>query len=214
MNVHELARQVVDYKARCILTDYDVLGGLVQDADRGCDWVAGANNYTWWYAIGAVKHPRKIVEIGSRFGYSLKAIMMGAGRNQTVLYVIDDERDADREPLKILERHFKTWDAEYERVADLAIRREDSQKLVTLMPANCQMGVGFDLGSVDADHSMYGCYHDCGLVWEILRPGGLMVVDDCQPGCVRDGCERFCRDMGVEWAYLPSLRGIHLVLKP
>lgn len=36
-----------------------------------------------------------------------------------------------------------------------------------------------------------------------------------QPGGeVREGCERFCRERGLEWAYLPTLRGVHLVLKP
>lgn len=201
MNAPALAAKIVEWRhgPGAPLTDRAVLGALVQEVDRGCEWVEGSNNYVWWYGIGLHWRPASVVEIGSRFGYSLAAIAMPSAVLR--LCVVDDERDADKEPLRVLERHFLGY--------DLTIRREDSQKIATLAP-----WAGFDLGSVDADHTAAGCYHDCGLVWDALRPGGLLVVDDTQPGGVRDGAEQFCRDRGVEWGHLPTLRGVHLVIKP
>ena len=36
----------------------------------------------------------------------------------------------------------------------------------------------FDLITVDGDHSLMGCLKDLQNCWEILRPGGFLVIDD------------------------------------
>lgn len=205
MTVQTLYDRVLYLRDHCALTDRQILGSLVQPKDAGEEWVEGANNYVWWRAVGETFKPKSVVEIGTRFGYSLTSLLSTCVTMRTRIAVVDDERDADVEPLRVFEHHFRV----NMLVSDVTILRADSQKLSELPFTG-----SFDLGSVDADHTADGCHHDCGLVWDVLRPGGLMVVDDCQPGGVRDGCERFCRERGVDFAYLPSLRGVHLVLKP
>jgi len=186
--------------------DRDVLSHLVQPCDRGMEWVEGDNNYVWYYFIGQVFRPRKILEIGTRYGYSLKSLLLGSGGpyDDVSVVVYDDERDDDVEPLKVAEAHLRGMG-----VPDVTLHRLDTQKLDRLFPFDA------DLVSVDGDHSEDGVVHDLGLVvFTIGRRGGIIVVDDTQPGCVRKGCERFCRDRGLEFVHLPSLRGIHLVAVP
>ena len=203
MNVHDLALLISYHRESYPLTDLEVVGDLVQDRDRQCDFMIGSNNYSWWNAVGAVFRPNSMVEIGTRYGYSVKSLLGNRLGHHNRILVVDAECDPGQDTLKTFESYFRG-----RGVTDLEIRRVDSQTLTSLNTS------GFDIGSVDALHSADGCYHDCKLVWGCLRPGGLMIVDDTQPGPVRDGCERFCRECGLEWAYLPSLRGIHLVLKP
>jgi hypothetical protein len=204
MTVEETAREV--RQVRCVIPqwDRDFLGDLVQPCDHGADFVSGTNNYSWWAAIGLVEKPLSIVEIGTRYGYSLKCLL--GARVGPLCRVLSVDSEYDGEPTR---RVFVDCFRNVLGVTNLMAMAVDSQTLEELPER------GYDLGVVDAMHSADGCYHDCGLVWGALRSGGLMVVDDTiDGGCVREGCERFCRDRGVEWAYLPSLRGIHLVRKP
>jgi predicted O-methyltransferase YrrM len=203
MTVHELARAVTEYRTTLGATDRAVLGPILHRVDHGQVFVEGDNNYTWYDALGAMLRPRSVVEIGVRYGYSLKCLLNYSPRPLRVL-AVDNEYNGE-----------KTNDA-FEwffffklAVDDLVLVNRDSQT-ITELP-----GTGFDVGSVDGFHSAAGCKHDCELVWATLRPGGVLVVDDTAPGGdPRAGCEEFCREVGAEWAYLPTLRGMHLVIKP
>lgn len=189
------------------LTDRFVLGDLVQRCDLGAEWVEGRNNYVWWYLIGLYFRPARILEIGTRFGYSLKALISASPRlpEDYSITVFDNESDSDKNPLTVFELYFKHTLG----IHDLRIHRDDTQKLSKL-PVDTPM----DMVVVDANHTAEGAYHDCGLAFETLRPGGILVVDDTNPGDVREGCERFCKERSLPWAFLTSLRGIHLVQKP
>ncbi len=203
MSVLGLA-EAIAFQRHCRgLRDRDVLGDLLQPCDVGRDFTEGNNNYTWWAAIGEVLLPTSVVEIGTRYGYSIKALLGTRVGKERRLLVVDAECDPGEKTLATFESYFRAAG-----VVNIHIRREDSQTITSLGET------GFDIGTVDALHSADGCYHDCKLVWESLRPRGVMVVDDTQPGgCVREGCERFCKEHQVDWAYLPSLRGIHLMIK-
>jgi hypothetical protein len=70
---------VIDYRLSHPMTDREVIGDLFQPRDAGHPFVETDNNYVWFRAIGAVYRPKTIVELGSRYGYSLKAFTDGAG---------------------------------------------------------------------------------------------------------------------------------------
>lgn len=189
-------------KSAPLLTDRDVLGDLVQPGDKFCDFVAGDDNYVWWHGLGEILKPRRVVEIGTRFGYSLHCLTHARPGVELTLFSFDAEVDHypdGRKPLAVAEAWFAGL------LADFRVVRADTRKMKTLGVFGCDVGV------VDGDHSEAGCYHDMGLVHAAVNPGGWVVVDDTSPGPVRHGCERYCREHGLEWAYLPSLRGIHLV---
>ncbi len=201
-----IVSDIAEIRRSCGLRDADILGDLLQRCDYGSDFVVGDNYYTWFHAIGAYFRPRRIVEIGTRFGYSMKAFVKGAGlpAGDYSLAVFDAECDNDNpEPLSVFERYFRTK----MNIDRIRIERVITQKIDTL-------GISeMDLGLVDGDHSRDGCYHDCGLVFASLRAGGVMVVDDTNPGCVRDATEDFCKDLELEFTFLPTLRGCHVIRK-
>lgn len=186
--------------------DTELLGDLIQPQDKGCAFVAG-DNYCYWAAIGIYYRPKRIAEIGTRFGYSLKALVRGATHppEDYFLAAFDNEcNPGDKNPLGVFAHYF----TERLNINRLRLERVDTQTVDAL--GVCDM----DLAVVDADHSEKGCHHDCRLAFAALRPGGVLVVDDTRPGEVRDGCERFCRERGLDFAFLPSMTGIHLIRKP
>lgn len=204
--VHDIARYIGRDMARSPLQDRAVLRDLIQESDRGYDFVESDNNYGWWWWLGFHHNPKTILEIGVRFGYSLWAVTQGTRQNPAEMkfHLYDAELDADVEPLKVCEKWFHSHG-----YRNLTINRVNTRTLTQL-----EVPELVDFASVDGDHSEAGAYADCCLVWEVLRPGGLMVVDDTLPGSVRDAVERFARERNVPWGFLPSLRGIHILLKP
>ncbi len=208
VDVHADALRIVELFRSGLLppTDEAVLGSLIQVQDHGFPFVTG-DNYVWWQAIGTYYKPRRLAEIGVRFGYSLKALVQGAGHPPGTYYVAAYDAECnpgDHNPLGVFARHF----TEQLGIESLRLERVDTQVLDSLRVQD------IDLAVVDADHSEAGCHHDCELAFAALRPGGVLVVDDTRPGEVRAGCERFCRENGLDYAFLPSLTGIHLVRKP
>jgi hypothetical protein len=66
---------------------------------------------------------------------------------------------------------------------------------------------------VDGMHTVAGCLHECRLGWAALKPGGVMVVDDTNFTEPAEGLRQFCESIGQSPEFLPSLRGISLVVK-
>lgn len=191
-----------------LYSDIELLGPILQPMDVGRDFVSGHNNYVWWWAIGRVECPRTIAEIGVRFGYSLWTLTGGVVGHHppeaVELWCYDAEADYGQKTNDVFLATFAKYG-----FTNIHMHAVDTQKLATLA-----IPTPVDLVSVDGNHSESGVYHDCRLAYGALRPGGLMVVDDTQPGDVRDGCERFCEDFKLPFAYLNSYRGIHIIRKP
>lgn len=187
------------------MTDKEIIGSLLQEMDVGKDFVSGDNNYAWFHAIGKTYKPRVIVEMGTRFGYSLKAFTSGAGHppEDFSLWVYDVECDGIK-TLDVFERYF-----EAAGFTDINIHRVNTQSLTTLGIA------GVDLAMVDGEHTESGCLHECNLAWDALDSGGIMVIDDASYEAPRAGVMKFCEQRHIEpLEYLPSLRGIYLIQKP
>lgn len=203
----QIAKWITDTKsAHPGLTDPWVLEGLIQPVDAEAEWVIGRNNYVFFYLVGRYFRPLRIIEIGTRFGYSLWAVVKGADRQRrdTEITIYDAELDADKEPLKVCENWFRAHE-----INNLHIHRQNTQSIDKLTVPH-----PVDLATVDANHSEAGAYWDCCLAWEVLKPGGVLIIDDTNPGSVQRAAERFAAEKGVAWGFLPSLRGIHLLLKP
>lgn len=190
-----------------VLNDCQIIGTLLQDRDRNCDFVLGNNYYSWFAAIGQYFRPKRILEIGTRYGYSMKAFVEGADYIMEAydLTVFDSECDPGTpEPLKVFEDYFRnTLNIQQIRIERVNTQTIDDLGILTPV----------DLAHVDADHSDAGCYHDCSLAWNALRDGGVLIVDDTNPGCVRDATERFCKERNLEFTFLPTLRGCHVIQK-
>lgn len=195
--------EIIELKKNCKLTDLDVIGDLLQPMDKGADFVTGDNNYVWFYLIGKYFRPKAIVEMGTRFGYSMKAFVNGAHHlpGKYSLWSFDNECDGIK--LDIFEDYFRT----HLKIKDVRINRFDTGKISSLALKN------IDLCFVDALHTTEGCYHECELGFNSLKSGGVLVVDDVNYNEIRAGVEKFCGERGLSYSYLPSLRGIYLIIK-
>jgi hypothetical protein len=199
-----IVNDIVKIKNLYTSTDRNVVGDLVQDFDRGKDFIEGNNNYTWFWAIGHYYKPKKIVEQGTRFGYSLKAFVSGAGHapSEYSISVYDMECDGFK-PLTVMEDYF----INKLNIKNLTVHRVNTQSINDLGVTDV------DLAMVDGEHTESGCLHECQTAWAALRHGGVMVVDDAHDEGPKAGTMRFCALHGVSPVYLPSFRGIYLIEK-
>jgi len=195
---------VLSLKETHHLTDQQVIGTLFQSMDEGKEFVATDRNYVWFYLIGKYYRPKRIGEMGTRFGYSLKAFVDGAGHNPEdyELWVYDAEVDGIK-TLHIFEDYFRNE----MKINNLHINRSKTQDLTTLGVEN------LDLCMVDAFHTLDGCYHECELAYAALRPGGVMVVDDVDYPLPSAAFKKFCEERNFTYTYLPSFRGIFILEK-
>jgi predicted O-methyltransferase YrrM len=187
------------------ITDREILGSLLQPIDEQADFIQGDNNYAIFYLLGRHFQPKAILEIGSRFGYSLRAFTKGAAYSPEDFRIVSYDAECDGiQTLDIFEHHFR----EELKIVNLVVHRIDTKPAATLgMPDE------FDLAHVDADQSEQGCYHDCRLAWEALRPGGTLVVDDADNRDVEKGFKRFVAEVAKPYQFIPSFRGIYVCTK-
>lgn len=193
-------------KSVCSLTDRDVIGTLFQSMDEGFDFVSGDNNYVWFYLIGSYFKPKVVVEMGSRFGYSMKCFVDGAGHpaEDYSLHSFDIECD-NIQTLDIFEAFFRNDRG----IPNIVVNRKNTKHLETL-----GLDGQADLCLVDADHSIDGCLRECKLGYASLRSGGVLVIDDTNCSSPLLGLQTFCLCSGLKADYLPSFRGISLIIKP
>jgi hypothetical protein len=187
--------------------DRKIVDDLLQPKDENADFITGSNYYLWYNLIGWHFEPKSILEMGTRYGYSLKALTDGAGWAPVEyrIRVIDDERDGDK-TLDVFLEYFKK-----KGFKPIEVLPVDTQSLpvIRFLPAN-----QFDFAHVDAWHTEPGVYHECNLALGYTKPGGVILVDDTNPGPVRDGTERFCKERNLDFAFLPTLRGMHIIQIP
>lgn len=160
-------------------------------------------------ATAASVHPRRILEIGVRAGYSAAAFLHSA---PTATYVgIDVNRkghggvpgmiDHAREVLPVtfpdaaIEIHEMDSQAESTRDFLLALEK-------------------FDLIHIDGDHSIRGCLSDLRLARELVAPGKFILVDDLKMEPVAQAVNKFTAETGWSWAPFPTLTSEALFTAP
>jgi len=197
--------EIIKIKQEHPLTDRQVIGSLLQSMDHGMEYVEGDNNYVWFYAIAKYFKPKAIAEQGTRFGYSMKAFVDGAGHEpqEYSLWVYDVECDGIS-TLDVFEKYFR----DVMRINNLHIHRVDTENINSL-----HINTPIDLAMVDAKHTEQGCFHECNMAWDTIRPGGVIVVDDTIYDTPRNGALRFCKQHNIEPLSLPSFRGTLLIIK-
>ena len=195
--------EIIELKKNCKLTDFDVIGDLLQPMDKDAEFVTGDNNYVWFYLIGKYFRPKTIAEMGTRFGYSMKAFVKGAGHAPKFYSLWSFDLECDGITLNIFEDYFKN----HLKIKNLHINKVNTWEISSLNVSSV------DLCFVDGYHTTDGCYHECELGFNSLRSGGVMVVDDVNFDFIKTGVEKFCNERGLSYSYLPSLRGIYLIIK-
>lgn len=174
--------------------------GNIHPLDMRQPWIDQGTYQIYW-AIGRAFRPQSCMEIGVRFGYSMLSMARGSEAMKSA-YGFDCELD--------VENSLKFADSKIRRfVADLHLTKADTQTLARLdIPQ-------VDLAHVDGQHTYAGVRHDCGLAMAVLKPGGLLIIDDVSGEHeTKWGADFFCLQHGLTPQYLPCRTGMYLVRKP
>ena len=180
----------------------DRLLPFIHPDDVLSDYVHCGNYYEWYAGYASALRPRRVLEIGSRRGYSLAAMLLACDEIQEVVAF-------DNESYGVTVAELRANVARLKHRASVTAFAMDTQRIDRL-PVD---GV-FDLIHVDGDHSEQGALHDLRLVANQLGPRGLMVVDDIifYPS-VMTAVARFLAE-NPNWSaeFVPSFRG-HMLLR-
>lgn len=149
-----------------------LLGGLphILEKDRRERWWSFRNHYPFIYALARSLAPGSYLEIGSRYGYSLATIYLGAKESLKQVTSIDlqeyEKGSQDYAMKNLLGAGYKGG---YEFFAGSSHDPEIKKKV---------RGRLYGLVNVDGDHSYEGALEDILFYWNNVKPGGFMIVDD------------------------------------
>jgi predicted O-methyltransferase YrrM len=158
---------------------------------------------------------RRTLEVGVFTGYSSLAVAMALPSDGSILAC-----DINQEFTQVARRYWK--EAGVDHMIDL--RLKPAMETLTELIGQGQ-GATFDFAFIDADKTSYQGYYECAL--ELLRPGGLIMVDNVLwSGRVLDSSDRTAdtealrafnkklhADSRVSLSMLPLGDGVTLALK-
>lgn len=185
------------------LSNIAIIGDVLHHSDRGADFASDRDDcYSWYYLIAQAVRPKIILEIGTRFGYSVVAMCSSPEAKQSVsmVHCVDDESCVSGS-LTYASQQMNRQQIKH------TMHRTGTQNLSSLDINSV------DLCHVDADHSANGCFHDAMLCWQSLNDGGYMLIDDMKWYSVANGANEFLRTVSRQAQYIPSLRGLYVVKK-
>ena len=177
----------------------------------------GDNEYYGDYSGIAKKYPpRRILEIGVRFGYSGFAMCKGAlaAGMQNVEYV---GMDAEYFSGPTANQSYNNYRSN--AVAAENFRRfipEVNTEFITINTQHEQFPPSvafsqFDLINVDGDHSYEGCLKDMTNCWPLLRDGGIMIVDDTGMVDVKQAIAKCLETWNCEYQWYANERGFAII---
>ena len=176
---------------------------LVHQEDRAADYIHSGTYYEWYAAYAQYFRPRRILEIGSRRGYSLAAMLLATDSIDLVVSIDNESYGVTVDELRatlskvIATDRFSIW-------------KLDSQQLSRL-PTDER----FDLIHVDGDHTEAGALHDLQLVQSHVAENGMIVLDDVgfYPSVMNAALKWLSNNRGWTARVIPSFRG-HILFFP
>ena len=158
----------------CIVPDE-----LIQDfdKDRPEDLYLITDLYPVYRDIVKAINPASVLEIGSRYGYSL-AVALDAGSQITRAVSVDmvsgvAQYGGVQGAVSVMEANLRAM-----QPVRWPLVHFDFYDINTQLVSSLPFSGPFDLIYVDGDHSPLGCLHDLFLTYPLLSPSGFLVVDD------------------------------------
>ncbi|MDE1946202.1 MAG: class I SAM-dependent methyltransferase [Patescibacteria group bacterium] len=197
-----LAGDVYDHWIRAE-SDKDILGDLLHPNDLFSETLTGKEIYAWYAAFSKAVKASVVAEIGVRYGYSLWAMAKTAEK----AYGWDAERYIPNSNAHV-RRYFSGK-------IDLELLTCDTQNVSRLV---CEP---VDVFSVDGDHSTFGALRDIDLAYQVVRPGGWILIDDIQglyytteqDTAVRTAADIFIERYRLKHFFIPTYRGMYAIQK-
>lgn len=199
---------------------------FVHPEDANADYMLSGQCYEWYAGYAAALKPKSILEIGTRRGYSLLAMLFGAGMTGP-----DESGHYERgsvEEVAVIDN--ESYGVKLNWIEDilgtlrngLGFRsyhtntQEDGFELPLRYHGTDHASERWDIIHVDGDHTEAGALHDLELAAEALAPGGTIILDDVVfYADVAKALKRFEADHPGEWIvdHYPSLRGHALLTR-
>lgn len=142
----------------------------ILDKDRQEYWWRFPNNYPFIYGLSKFLKPTSYLEIGTRYGYSLVSIYLGAKESLNFITSIDLEEYENKSQNYARENLLSVG---YKGKYELSIGSSHDSKIKQKV-----QGKLYDLVCVDGDHSYEGTLDDIIFYWNNVRPGKFMIIDD------------------------------------
>jgi predicted O-methyltransferase YrrM len=154
------------------------------------------------------KNPKRILEIGVRYGYSL-SVMLDAASHIENAFALDrpinsgdiNNNDAYHLAQKGLNTLFDQ--GRWPNLSGIKFWELDTQS-VTALPHEIDQ---IDVAYIDGDHSASGCLHDLTIVLSRIAPNGLIVVDDADHCRLRPIIEQWAAMFNFTTSYIPDSSG-------
>jgi predicted O-methyltransferase YrrM len=141
------------------------------------------------------ERPRVVIEIGLAYGASALAIaeaLVAIGSDRSRHLIID-----------AYQQRFGTagWDAMVETgLTGLCSLVEERSQIV--LPRLLTEGLVADAAFVDGSHIFHNVFVDLYYLRELIRPGGLVILDDCNYASVATAARYF--ELNTEWTPQPT----------
>lgn len=137
------------------------------------------------YAGAARRYlPKRILEIGTRFGTTGICMMLGLPVGSTVVFRSIDDESYDYGSCFKANRNFQEqvpWADAY------CLHHNTFQGL----PDDVRQHAPYDLIHIDGNHDKHGVLNDLCLCWPILADGGLILLDDATHPPIRAAIDEF-----------------------
>jgi predicted O-methyltransferase YrrM len=170
------------------------LGEMPYYAPKGNVPALYARNYYQFYRVlGQDEKPRSILEIGTRYGYSLISMVLGGIDTVEHVVCLDNQsygNTFDLPSQQVAEKNLRA--VGYKGKAEFYV--DNSRNLREHISEDRQ----FDIVHVDGDHTYGGAKKNMHLAWPNVRPGGIMIVDDIDNKSVWKAVEECIDELGVD----------------
>lgn len=147
------------------------------------DWFdVNIENWTKWLAHLKGQEGARILEIGSFEGRSalwlIENILTGANATMTCIDPWQDsyEKYLTQVGMRDVEERFRSNLAEHLKSGKAMIHKRPSYEILPEMIA--ERVPPYDMGYVDGNHYAHFALRDIVEIFELIKPGGLLIVDD------------------------------------
>lgn len=171
--------------------------------DCQCKHVICGNYYEWYYSYARQYKPRRVLEIGVRWGYSVIAMYLGSSSIDE-FFLVDSEVDGIRLDDAI-------WNIRRLIKGDAVIKAlcVDTQKTASL-----GFDGMFDIIHIDGHHSASGITHDLNLVYPLFSPKGIIICDDMEMPEMKTSVEAWASEhQELELTAIFTFTGHYLVTR-
>jgi predicted O-methyltransferase YrrM len=174
--------------------------------ESNADYLNAPDYYPFLNSLARDFRAERVLEIGVRYGYSAVAFVYG---NAVKEYVGIDAGFYDPAGSTHCRRNLEYLNSVQPFEFRLIDRNtQDLGELAFLGPGS------FDFIHIDGDHSSEGAFTDMKNFWNVLAPGGHMLVDDSTfYGSVRTACVNFAALIDEPGYEVKSFRGTWVYLK-